>query len=248
MIQFDCFAISEQGGDLNGNDDFSIVRPEVGIFVIADGLGGRPGGGEASTTAASSFYEAIRALKPRSRMNRQCLAQAVDEANTHVRAIAKADPMMSGLGTTLSAVVLQGRRGKIVHVGDSRIYLFRGDRLLQLTKDHTLVEALIEQQRVTVEGAKHYSLRNVLVRSIGALEMVEPDILDLAVRVGDWLILTTDGLANVMDTESLRQIVAAEKAGPVDRLCKAIMTIAQHNDPQDDITLIAVNVVDSSTP
>lgn len=243
MIQFNCFAISEQQGDPSGNNDFSIIEPGDGIFIIADGMGGRPGGSEASVTAASSFYKTICALEPQLRMNNQCLLQAVNKANAQVRDIAKADPTMRGLGTTLSAVVLQERQGKIIHVGDSRIYLFRDDYLFQLTKDHTLVETLIEQRRMTVEGAKHYPLRNVLVRSIGAIETVEPDILDLTVRAGDWLILTTDGLGEVMDRENLKLIVAAEKTSPAEKLCKAIMTIARHKEIQDDITLIAVQVV-----
>jgi len=246
MLQFDCSTVSVNGADPNGNEDFTVVQPAAGIFVIADGMGGRPGGGQASSVAARSFCETVRALEPHLRVSRQNLAQAVNTANVNVRAIAEADPMMTGLGTTLSAVVLQGTRGKIVHVGDSRVYLFRDNHLRLLTEDHTLVAALIERQRITAEGAKHYPLRNVLVRSIGTQETVEADILDLAVQVGDWLILATDGLADVLDAEGLSQVIGAERAGPAGKLCQAVMTLAEQNDPQDNISLVVVQVLETN--
>lgn len=243
MLQLDCFAMSVNNDDSDCNEDFTLVQPRAGIFVVADGMGGCPGGGEASRVAARSFCEALQALEPHLRVGRQNLAQAVNTANMNVRAVAQSNPMMTGLGTTLSAVVLQGTRGKIVHVGDSRVYLFRNGHLRQLTEDHTLVAALIERQRITAEEAKQYPLRNVLVRSIGTQETVEPDILDLTVQEGDWLILATDGLAEVLGVDDLSQVIEAEGAGSADKLCHAVITLAKQNDPQDSISLVVVQIL-----
>ncbi len=243
VVDFDCFAISEQGADPDGNDDYVIAEPKAGIFIIADGMGGRPGGSRASSIAARSFYEQARGLGPIFGANRQQLVNAIARANSSVRAIVATEPMMSGLGTTLSAILLQESRGKIIHVGDSRVYLFRDDHLQQLTEDHTLVAALVDGNRITLDGAKRHPLRNVLVRCIGPRETVEPDILDLAVQTGDWLILATDGLAAVLDADSLRDVIEAQKAGSAEELCRAIMRAAQLNHPADNVTVITVHVV-----
>lgn len=242
MSSYDWFALSERGPDMDANQDVVLADPETGIFVVADGMGGRPGGAEASRVAAESFLEQVRHLEVSLRTDDYMLRSAVDVVNKKVRSIADTNPLLSGLGTTLSAVILDGTRGKIVHIGDSRVYLFRGNKLEQLTKDHTLVAELMERKHLSVEGARRYPLRHVLSRSLGTRETVEPDINDVALSPNDWLILATDGVTKAFDPDRLCEIVRSEDGGNAEDICRQIMAAVMRQSPDDNATVAVVKL------
>ncbi|OGO07222.1 MAG: hypothetical protein A2Y61_02850 [Chloroflexi bacterium RBG_13_60_13] len=242
MSLFEFSALSEQGLDPDGNDDFVAMDPELGAFVIADGMGGRPGGSQASTVAAETFLEYMRRLDAPSRLDESSLRGAVAVANSAVRSLGETNPMLSGLGTTLSAVVLDGPRGKTVHVGDSRIYRFGAGRLERLTRDHTLVAELVERNELSAEAAKRHPLRNVLSRSLGMPQTVEPDICDLELGPEDWLMLTTDGLAAALSEEDLSGILRECRYESAEGICTAVMDAAMANEPEDNVTVAAVRL------
>jgi protein phosphatase len=238
----DCFLISRQGDENATNDDYAAVDINMQTLVVADGMGGRPGGAEASRTATVTFLENVKSAA-QSRIDVATLRSAVAAANRKVRSLSEADPSLSGLGTTLSAVVLSGNKGKIVHVGDSRVYIFGKGGLCQITRDHTLVAELLERKHISPEGAKRYPMRNVLSRCIGPQETVEPDIFDFELRPGDWLLLATDGLSKSLSEDQLRKTLQNSSMTNAERVCGDVMrTAAQHSLMDDATAIVARNV------
>ena len=242
MIALDCFAISDSGGSFDTNEDSLVADPGAGIFVVADGMGGRPGGSQASAVAAAAFVRSLRALAPAARLELPFLREAIVAANLAVRSIGQSEPSLAGLGTTLAAVVVHGSSAGAVHVGDSRVYLFRDGRLEQLTEDHTLVAELVARHDLSLERAQSFPLRNVLSRCIGTQESVEADVHFFQVRPGDWLLLATDGLAGAMNFADLQGIMVIQRQKAPQQMCEAIVRSALQNDPEDNLTVISVRV------
>ena len=244
-MRFDWFAISDKGGDPAGNQDYALVDPDGRVFIVADGLGGRPGGARASQTAASAFLEAVWQAPDAARLDRAVLQHAVARANDAVRAVARADPSLEGMGTTLSAVVLAGARGKIVHVGDSRVYHFGRGWVQQLTEDQTLATDLVARRYFGEEGAARFHLRNALSRAVGIKPIVEADLIDLTVAPGDGLLLATDGLMKALPPQGFLENALAQAADTDARtLCRTIIDTALGRDPDDHITAVVVRVMD----
>lgn len=237
---FDWSALTEKGPDLDTNEDFVVAEPGYGVFVVADGMGGRPGGAQASRVAARAFMDALRRASAAARMDSSVLAAAVAAANDAVRAIVAAEPLMDGMGTTLTAVVLSETRGKIVHVGDSRIYLYSRRRLDQLTDDHTLAGDLIAKGFLGEEVAEQFPGADVLTRAVGTRPTVQPDTYDLALRRGDWLLLMTDGIYKALSRDRLESLVREHPNGGAAALAGAIMEAALAAGPEDDLSLVVV--------
>jgi len=242
MIPWDAFAVSEQGRSPDGNEDYAVVAPEDGVFIVADGMGGRPGGDRASRVGAEAFLDQVRRLAPDERLDDRCLRGALSEANDAVRALARGDPTLTGLGTTLSAIVWAGGEGRIVHVGDSRVYRCRQGNLEQLTADHTLVAELVARHHLSTEAARRYPLKNVLSRSLGPRGSVQPDIAPLVLAPGDWLLLATDGLAQAMPARRLASVIGEAGTDGAEVLCRAVMAAALDGPTEDNITVLAARL------
>jgi protein phosphatase len=236
---FDWYTMSEQAG-LPHNEDCVLAEPGYGIFIVADGMGGRPGGAQASRVAARAFMEFLRRVNPSVLTETRVLRSAVAAANEAVRAVVQADPNMAGMGTTLSAVILTERRNKIVHVGDSRIYGYVQGKLELLTEDHTLSSELVARQIVSDKNIGKLPLRNVLSQAVGTKPAVEPDIADLVLLPEEWLLLTTDGLYKTLSDARLAEtMMAAEKEG-AQAMCRSLMRAALAAQPRDNVTLAIV--------
>src|SRR5688500_5557752 len=138
MPTFDCFALSDAGRDPDGNEDSCVLDESAGVFVIADGVGGRPGGARASRVATETFVAAIRDASPSQRLEEKTLHDAVLRVNDAVLRVGESDEQVRGLASTLSAVVVGDGGAKVVHVGDSRIYRLHSGAIEQLTRDHTV--------------------------------------------------------------------------------------------------------------
>ena len=251
MELFDSFYISEAGADADENEDFVVSDQQAGIFAVADGLGGRPAGGKASRAGAQAFLQAVRRLEPSLRLDDACLRRAVEESNAVVRSLAGADPLAAVPGTTLCAAVLNGQRGKIVHAGDSRAYLFADGRLRQLTTDHTLVEELILHNHLTRETAKDYPLRHVLSKCLGTDRAVEPDVQEITLSAGAWLLLATDGLAAALTNDQLEGILGRQVWRNAEELCRCVVDQALSAVPGDNTSVLVVRAIckdDSEVP
>ena len=240
MTCFDAFVISEAGRNIGHNHDTAAADADAGIFMVADGMGGRPGGAEASQAAVGAFMDALLSVPPGERASDERLREACIAANRAVRTISKTQPTLRGLGTTLLAAVLTAETGRLLHVGDSRALLLGEGGLRQLTRDHTLIEELVERNVLDADSAQRSPLRNVLSRVIGTQESVEPDIIDVTLEPSDWLVLATDGLAKAMTAERLAVVMEAAAATSAEAMCRAIMQAAMENPPPDNCTVVVV--------
>jgi len=240
---FDWSALTDKGPNLETNEDFVVAEPGYGIFAVADGMGGRPGGAQASCVAARAFMDALRRVNAAARTDSSVLAAAVTTANASIRAVVAAEPVMEGMGTTLTAVVLLEGRGKIVHVGDSRLYRYSRRWLDQLTDDHTLAGDLIAKGFLSEDVAEQFPGGDVLTRAVGTRPTVQPDIYDLVLRQGDWLLLVTDGVYKVLSRDRLASLIRERQKGGAAVVAHAIMDAAVAAAPEDNLSLVVVRQV-----
>jgi PPM family protein phosphatase len=232
---------SDVGQVRAGNEDALLTLGSV--FAVADGMGGHRAGEVASATAlepiaaldGQHFADPADALA--------ALTQAATAANVEVGRRSRTDPELEGMGTTLTALLIDGADAHLVHVGDSRAYLLREGVLVQLTEDHTLVQALIDQGRLTRAEASAHPHRSVITRAIGAGSDVEVDGSTLTLEPGDVLLLCSDGLTGVVDDEQIAAVLTDHGArAAVDEL------IARANAAggPDNITVLTLAVTDAT--
>lgn len=243
-MRCEAYAFSEGASPCSPNEDSFLVDVDIGAFVVADGVGGRPGGETASQVAASAFVEELRGLEPAERLDERALRAAVDAANTAVRSISAADPALRGLATTLSAVVLCGARGKLVHVGDSRIYRVTPSRLERLTRDHTLVAELASQGALEAAEVARHPLRHMLTRAVGARPVVEPQLSEVTLAPKEALILASDGLEKGLSPGVIHELIRDAVAGDAENSCRRLVRAAASQDPGDDVTALVVCLSD----
>jgi len=215
-------------------------RPDFGLFIVADGMGGHLDGERASGVAvhtlASEMIDKIYVplLKDFNAGSAHTILEALTRASEEAnRAVMKRVP---GGGTTLSAVAIVGNLAYLVHVGDSRAYLLYEDTIEQLTTDHTLVQRLIEMNELTLEEAAHYPQKNVLYRAIGQNEQLKMERLIRALPAGSKVLICTDGLWDLVEDETIRR-VAAESSSPQEA-CDKLVRVANARGGADNITVI----------
>ena len=211
------------------------------LCVVCDGMGGAKSGNVASSLAVEVFTEEIRRSWKRgmeSDLIDQMLRSAVKLANFTVFDQAAQFEEFSGMGTTLVAVLIRGNKATLVNVGDSRIYGIDRSGIHQLTKDHSLVQMMVDRGDLTPEVAKSYPGKNLITRAIGTEPMVMCDIYHKEVNKGDYLLLCTDGLSNVMDDqEILFEVVHGVNK---DRCCQRLLDIAKNRGAPDNVTSVLV--------
>jgi len=208
--------------------------------VICDGMGGAAGGDVASSTAVRLISETIRTSYQEhmgSRSLKHLLVAALDNANTRIYDLSQEDPALSGMGTTAVAAILAEDRIYIAHAGDSRAYLYIGGSLLQLTKDHSVVQAMVDTGQITQEEAKFHPRKNLLIRVLGVGETLEADYCEEEFPPGSILLLCTDGLTNCVDPDEVPG--ALSRAG-FDGLAEELVRMANKNGGMDNITVVAV--------
>src|SRR5215210_4611124 len=220
-----------------GNEDSGYAGPR--LLVLADGMGGHAAGEVASSVAVAMLASLDDDSPGPDILER--LSSAVQDANNHLRDMVLGDPDLEGMGTTLTALLRAGSRFGLVHIGDSRCYLLRGDQLQQITKDHTFVQTLVDDGRITAEEASHHPQRNVIVRALDGREDVELDLSIREAKAGDRYLLCSDGLSDVLSEETLRDTLAACESP--ERAAEQLVELALRGGGPDNITAIVADVV-----
>jgi protein phosphatase len=225
----------------------SISQP-LGVYIIADGMGGHSAGEIASTTivnaiAQKTYTELLPADMETGTEtdNGQWLLEAVQAANEAVFSIRKSTG--SDLGSTLVAALIEGNNAHIANVGDSRAYLINAKGIRQITTDHSLVERLVATGQITREEARYHHQRNVIYRTIGDKAIVDIDMNSLPLSHGDRLLLCSDGLSGMITDEDIQRIV--EKAPSTQAACDALVDAANAAGGEDNITVIIVEIITS---
>lgn len=197
-------SFSETGCVRKNNEDALLVLSEVGLFAVADGMGGHLAGEVAARTALEVLSKTASELADFEGDEVEAwLNQALLQANHKVFESSTENPANEGMGTTLTALVLKGSQAVIAHVGDSRAYLCREGKLIPLTVDHSLVEELVRLGQISPEEAEKHPKRHVLVRAVGAAWDVDVDTHRWDWRHGDVFFLCTDGFSNVITDQEL---------------------------------------------
>lgn len=209
--------------------------------VVCDGMGGANGGNIASKIAVEVIGSRIRdgfREDASSSFAEHLLASAMATANSGVYDRAQQQEELSGMGTTVVAAITCGRTAYISHVGDSRLYLFRGGELTPITRDHSVVQELIETGQITEEEARSHPRRNFITRALGVRcdESGEYDELDL--EAGDRLLLCTDGLTNEVDTAGIRALLEQ----PAEQALPALVRAALDGGGADNITVVVMDI------
>ena len=213
------------------------------LFVVCDGMGGAKSGNIASTLAVDVFVQEVRrtwtSSMPQEKIN-QMLHSAVKLSNFTVFDQAQQFEEFDGMGTTLVAVLLRNRHATVVHVGDSRAYRVNDEGIWQMTRDHSLVQMMVERGELTQEMARTYPGKNFITRAIGTEPIVVCDISHLELAKGEFLLLCSDGLSNVLDDqEILFEIVHGVNRGDC---CQRLLDIAKNRGAPDNVTSVLVMV------
>ena len=213
------------------------------LCVVCDGMGGAKSGNIASSLAVDVFVQEVRrSWKPAMDQERidQTLRSAVKLANFTVYDQSMQFEDFDGMGTTLVAVLVRGRHATVVNVGDSRAYLVDRNGIRQLTKDHSLVQMMVERGELTPEMARTYPGKNFITRAIGTEPMVLCDIYHLELEKGDCLLLCSDGLSNMMDDQE----ILFEVVHGVNKqyCCQRLLDIAKNRGAPDNVTSILIMI------
>jgi len=235
-LHIEAAGLSSRGRAHTDNQDAFAVFPELGLFVVADGIGGRPAGGVASALALAAVRAALGgdARAPASLL----LRAAVEEANQRILATAEGDPAKSGMGATFTGALMRGERVAIAHVGDSRAYLLHARRLDRLTEDHILANDGIWGALDLAERAKLADCRHRLTRALGIVETVEVDVGLVTPQEGDVLLLCTDGLTAALSEREIACILLEH--GEPDDAAARLMVRATEKGAEDDATAVVV--------
>ena len=240
------WGLSDPGCVRKQNQDaYQIEQLDRGsvLCVVCDGMGGAKSGNVASSLAAEVFADEIRrSWKPGMEPDRidQMLRSAVKLANFTVFDQAAQFEEFSGMGTTLVAALIRDNKATLVNVGDSRAYGINRSGIRLLTKDHSLVQMMVDRGDLTPEVAKNYPGKNLITRAIGTEPMVLCDIYHWEVTKGDYLLLCSDGLSNVMDDQEILFEVA--HGVNKDRCCQRLLAIAKNRGAPDNVTSVLVMV------
>ncbi|MFF7185945.1 Stp1/IreP family PP2C-type Ser/Thr phosphatase [Streptomyces sp. NPDC008222] len=232
---------SHKGMIREGNEDSGYAGPR--LLAIADGMGGQAAGEVASSEVISTIV-ALDDDIPGSDILTS-LSTAVQRANDQLRAMVDEDPQLEGMGTTLTALLWTGQRLGLVHVGDSRAYLLRDGVLTQITQDHTWVQRLVDEGRITEEEATTHPQRSLLMRALGSGDHVEPDLSIREVRAGDRYLICSDGLSGVVSHQTMEETLASYQ-GPQETVQELIQLALRGGGP-DNITVIVADVLDLDT-
>ena len=226
-------ARTDAGRQRHANEDSYYARAPV--YAVADGMGGAQAGEVASRIAAEAFDERTGEGTPE-----QQLARVATEANRRIFELAQEDSSRSGMGTTLTGLLVDGDEVAIVHVGDSRAYLFRDGELRQLTRDHSLVEELRRQGRLTPEEAEEHPQRSIITRALGPERDVQLDVHTHRARSGDLYLICSDGLTSMVREARLREILAESDSLP--SAVDALVAEANEMGGRDNITVVLFRV------
>jgi protein phosphatase len=248
-LQFRSFSGTDVGKKRKLNEDAFACDDALGLFVVADGVGGHAKGEVASAEAVDQIHgfvkqgrDAVKQLQIESddssrRSVRRLVEGAVQSACYMVFGMAQQDPTQRGMSTTISALLIVDGVGFTAQVGDSRIYRIRDGAGAQLTEDHTLINYKIKQGLITPDEARTMRGKNVITRAVGHKDYVEVDTNEVEVRAGDRFLLCSDGLHGYLSDGELEQVL---NAGPEEDAPKRFVELANQRGGKDNITVVVV--------
>lgn len=243
---------SDAGVTRSRNEDYVGSAANIGVVVLADGMGGYQGGEVASAIAVNTVLDYLK-----SRLKRDCAAQAAPDAPSASsaalarEAVARANdaiyktsctqPQYQGMGTTIVLALFSPDQVTIAHVGDSRAYRLREDNLRQITVDHTLLQELVDRGLCTREDAQTSANRNLVTRALGVNRNVAVDVVEQPVQPGDLYLLCTDGLNDMLDDQAIEAVLASRTL-TLDAMARRLINQANRAGGRDNVSVLLVRI------
>lgn len=240
----EAFGISDVGCVRSNNEDYYLLAPALGLYVVADGMGGAQAGETASKLAAETVWEVIYNAGGEADVN--TLLAAFDEANRRVLQTASSDPSLEGMGTTLVAALDTGPEIVVASVGDSRAYVYEGDHLQTVTEDQTWVHEVGRRLGLDEVSLKAHPMRHVLTMAVGVSPQLRIHTYRLQPRPGTQLLMCTDGLHGVAREEEL--VVALASGQTLEEKCRTLIRAARNAGGPDNITVVLLHAKDAAAP
>jgi serine/threonine protein phosphatase PrpC len=231
------FGISHVGRVRKNNEDRHLEDPALGLYLVADGMGGALAGERASQLAADTIAAQIGAIGPSA--GPEDLERAVHAANQIVRSEARSNAQYSGMGTTIVAVLLKQGKAYVANVGDSRLYRMRNGSLECITNDHSWVNEVGRNIGLSDEELKTHAYRNMLTRAIGADDTVEGELVEVGFAPGDMLLLSTDGLHGVIGDSRIADILTSSSSLPA--MGQALINGVLESGAPDNVTAVLIS-------
>ena len=249
--------VTDVGRKREANEDCFAVVPEDHLFVVADGMGGHAAGEVASRLAVSAIADFIASTRNDSEIiwpfeydtsmspagNR--LKTAIRLANQRILDTISHKKELEGMGTTLVGAILTGSRLCVAHVGDSRAYLIRDGAITQITSDHSWVNEQVKLGFLTRNDANRHPFRNVVTRALGSKDDVVVDLAEQELQGGDFVLLCSDGLNTMLDDDTIVRTIL-ENGQDVDKAARGLVTRANDNGGEDNVTVVVVKVEGSN--
>ena len=235
------WGVTDKGAIRTQNQDgyyLDIPSEHLAVGVVCDGMGGAKAGNIASLIAVETFVDTLQGMQGGEEESGPpaVLRQAAAAANTAVFRRACADPDCRGMGTTMVAVLIVKQVAYLLNIGDSRAYHIDEAGITRLTRDHSVVEDLVERGELTPEAARSHPRKNLITRALGSEEHIRADLYKQSLKPGDFLLLCSDGLSNmVTDQEILYEIL---HGGPAEECCQRLLDIALSRGAPDNVTAV----------
>ena len=239
VVRYTAAALTDRGRKRPSNEDAFGFSVEDGVYVVCDGMGGAAAGEIASSIAVDEVLNNLTSRNGHDAPLPVLAEKAVGAANAAIFSRAQRNQRLSGMGTTLVALVAEERRVWVLNVGDSRCYRLRNGQLEQLTQDHSLVEEQVRIGRMSKSEALRSPLRNVITRALGTQTYVTPDCFEFQAEAGDIFLLCSDGLTRELPDEAIRLILGTED--PLEERCARLVEAAKKAGGHDNITCIVVS-------
>jgi protein phosphatase len=232
---------TDTGRQRSANEDAYFVRSP--IFVVADGMGGAQAGEVASKAAAEAFDRDLPDAPPE-----RVLQETIEAANREIHELARADPSRAGMGTTITAAIVNAQSDEVCigHVGDSRAYRLREGKLERLTRDHSLVEEMRRKGQITDAQAEDHPQRSIITRALGPEPSVEVDVRTVSAAPGDVFLLCSDGLTTMVDEKRIGEVLAGEAS--IKEAVRTLIDEANRAGGRDNITALAFLLGDATAP
>jgi len=239
----DCALISDIGLKRKQNQDTGSVRPDLGLFVVADGMGGHQGGEIASQLCVETLIHTVETHPEEP--DRALLDQAIQNANEAILKRAQEDSKLHGMGTTATALLIRGDTATLLQVGDSRGYFWNEDGIWQLTKDHSLVQEKLRAGLINREQVKSDEMKNVITRSVGYEPGLKADCFTIQVARGDGFLLCSDGVSGPVDDALMFEILEETRKNGLSlgEAAKRLIHTANSKSGDDNATVVLVKVL-----
>jgi serine/threonine protein phosphatase PrpC len=231
-------ALSDKGCVRSNNEDYCLIEPDLGLYVLADGMGGAKAGERASRMAVDTVAEMVLLAQQR---DSQVLILAVEEANRRVLEAAHSDPSLEGMGTTLVAALEMDDSLSIASVGDSRAYLLDEDGFRAITDDQTWVNEVGRPLGLDEESLRNHPMRHVLTMAIGASSPLTVNYYSVGLKTGALVLMCSDGLHGVLEAPQLEQILRGSRNGvSLEESCRQLIEAAKEAGGPDNVTAVLV--------